>query len=379
MDEKSDPSFLPSSSRYPSSYPVSPSQTPRPTGYPQYSCSSIPSNLGHLPSQYPQSSRLASPYSRATSTPAYSRPRGLRIANLLRPWIPVILYAMTTFGFLLAIAFWKAEVFENLDNLSQWLKTDEYMGYTVIFFLIFLTTIPPLPLYSTLIILSGYTYGPWIGAVISYTASLAGALLVFIGSRAFFRESISRWLSCTITVKRVVKAIEKRPQLLFLIRLAPYPFNVMNCLLAASTTLTLRTYTVCTALSLFKLIVHTSIGSSIRSFAQYHVSKPGQPPHDTSEESMLGHYSTIIGVALCVGIFVYLSYIARRAVDDELDDEPLNREETMAFLSDEEPEDMMSETPFHTLSGTRPASVLSHLDDRFNSGGYEEATLGLGR
>jgi hypothetical protein len=34
---------------------------------------------------------------------------------------------------------------------------------------------------------------------------------------------------------------------------------VMNCLLAASSTLTLKTYTVCTALSLFKVIIHTSL------------------------------------------------------------------------------------------------------------------------
>ncbi|THH33796.1 hypothetical protein EUX98_g402 [Antrodiella citrinella] len=242
----------------------------------------------------------------------------------------------------------------------------------------------PLPLYSTLIILSGYTFGPWTGAIISYLASLAGAILVFMSSRAFFRDAISRWLNCTIIVKRVVRAIEKRPRLLFLIRLAPYPFNVMNCLLAASPTLTLRTYTICTALSLFKVIIHTSIGSSIRSFAEYHVAKPGQPPHDTSDESMLAHYSTILGVTLCVGIFVYLSYVARRAVDDELQDEAINREETMAFLSDDEvaqdSEDMMEESPYSTLH--RPASLprffASGADDRFTNAGYEEATLGLG-
>lgn len=201
-------------------------------------------------------------------------------------------------------------------------------------------------------------------------------------SRAFFRESISRWLSCTITVKRVVKAIENRPKLLFLIRLAPYPFNVMNCLLAASPSLTLRTYTMCTALSLFKLIIHTSIGSSIRSFAEYHVSKPGQPPHDTSEESMLGHYSTIIGVALCVGIFIYLSYIARRAVDDELQDEAMNREETMAFLSDDaqDSEEMMAETSFSNHSASRvslPSRLSFSVEDRFVNGSYEEAAIGL--
>ena len=100
-----------------------------------------------------------------------------------------------------------------------------------------------------------------------------------------------------------MRAIEKRPKLLFLIRLAPYPYNVMNCLLAASPTLTLRTYTLCTSLSLFKLIIHTSIGSSIRSFAEYHVVKPGESTPARADESLLSYYSTIAGVLLCVAIF----------------------------------------------------------------------------
>lgn len=100
----------------------------------------------------------------------------------------------------------------------------------------FLYSSAPLPLYSTLIGLAGYTYGPWTGAVISYWAALAGAVVVFLLSRYLLRETISSWLSCATSIKRVVRAIEKRPKLLFLIRLAPYPYNVMNCLLGASPT-----------------------------------------------------------------------------------------------------------------------------------------------
>jgi len=233
------------------------------------------------------------------------------------------------------LSFWKVQVFQGLDALSHWLQSDPYLGYAVISSLIFITTFPPVPLYSTLVILSGYTFGPWTGAIISYSASLSGALAVFLLSRTFFRPQIQRWLSCTITVQRVVRAIEKRPRLLFLIRLAPYPYNVMNCLLAASPSLTFRTYTICTALSLFKLIIHTSIGSSIHSFADYHVVKPGGVQEQ--EENSLARYSTIAGISLCVAIFLYISYITRRAVNDELeDDAPADSEERVAFLSAEQ-------------------------------------------
>jgi len=46
---------------------------------------------------------------------------------------------------------------------------------------------------------------------------------------------------------------------------------------------------------------------------------------------------TIVGIGLCVVIFVYISFVARRAVDSELDDdedygEARGGEETVAFL-----------------------------------------------
>lgn len=214
-------------------------------------------------------------------------------------------------------------------------------------------SLAPLPLYSTLIVLSGYTFGAWAGAVLSYFAALTGAFVVFVLSRSLFRGLITRWLSNATSVKRVVRAIEKRPQLLFLIRLAPYPYNVMNCLLGASPTLTLRTYLVCTALSLFKVIIHTTLGSSIHSFARYHAQSNSS--HDTvpngeqdlflsdedasaEEENLFGFYAKITGVILAVGVFIYISVVARKAINDELDDDgeelPYHTdEEAVSFLS----------------------------------------------
>ncbi|KAG6890902.1 hypothetical protein C0995_000859 [Termitomyces sp. Mi166 len=289
---------------------------------------------------------------RTLTSSTYIRPRGLRIANLIRPWIPIIMYIITSLAFVVAIALYKDELFLRLDQLSHWLKSDEYTGYAILFWLIFVTTFPPVPLYSTLITLSGYTFGAWTGAFISYFAALSGALTVFLISRIFFRDAISRWLSCTITIRRVVHAVEKRPKLLFLIRLAPYPYNVMNCLLAAAPTLTLRTYTLCTGLSLFKVIIHTSMGSSIASFKDYHgkhQKKPGEP-HEFSAAELW----TILGIVLCIAILIYISIVARKAVNNEIDDdEPaVDAEERVGFLSANDleagrgGEETMVESPF---------------------------------
>ncbi|KZV69121.1 hypothetical protein PENSPDRAFT_581469 [Peniophora sp. CONT] len=260
-------------------------------------------------------------------------PRRVRCMTHLRPWLPLIAYLATTLAFVVAFAFWRTELFQGLDDLSRWLKED-YYGYAALFFLIFATCFPPIPLYSTLIVLSGYTFGAEEGAVLSYCAALSGAVVVFLLSRYVCKDIISRWLASVRSIGRVCRAIEKRPALLFLIRLAPYPYNVMNCLLAASPTLSFRTYVSCTALSLFKVYIHTYLGASIHSFAEYHAHAS---EHGKQDESPLGMYYTVGGVALCVGIIIYLAIVARRAVDCELDGEdelPTHTaEETASFLA----------------------------------------------
>lgn len=259
-----------------------------------------------------------------------SRPQAFHIPDRLKPWLGIGSWVITSIGFLLAIAFWKKEVFTGLDQLSRYLQSLGATGYATLFCLIFITTIPPFPLYSTLIILSGYTFGTWIGAIISYTAALSGAVVVFLVSRWYLRDTMAYLLSHTASLKRIVRAIEKRPKLLLLIRVAPYPYNLMNVLLAASHTLTFSTYFWCTALSLVKVVIHTSVGSGIHSFAGYYRVVPegkDQGGEADEKENGLGKAWTVIGILLCVAILVYLSYVARKAVDEELEDEGVARTE----------------------------------------------------
>ena len=131
----------------------------------------------------------------------------------------------------------------------------------------------------------------------------------------------------------------------------------MNCLLAASPTLTLHTYTVCTALSLFKVIIHTSVGASIHSFKDYHTAPSNE---DQGGADMVARMWTIVGILLCVIILVYLSIVARRAVDDELDDGPVtthDSEETRAFLAPQTSSDLESAHPY-------PSRPMTELPSR---------------
>ena len=62
---------------------------------------------------------------------------------------------------------------------------------------------------------------------------------------------------------------------------------------------------------------------------------------------------TIIGVTLCIAIFIYLAYVARKAVDEELDDEAAEDEERLAFL----PAQRTAERDSHANTGIERLSM----------------------
>lgn len=241
----------------------------------------------------------------------------------LQAYVPLLIWLGISLTSTALVITFHTEVFIGLDHMAAYLQGLGLRGKLMLGSLIFLTTFPPLPLYSTLIMLCGFTFGLWQGFIISYIAALSGAIVVFVLSRSLLREWMVGLLNKSGGLKKVVRAIEKQPKLLFLVRLAPYPYNLMNTLLASSPTLTMRTYVTCTALALPKLLIHTGLGTSIKNFAAYNgaaegVSKEEAAASQTAEN--VKKWAGLVGIGLCIGIMVYLLSVARRAVD-ELDDE----------------------------------------------------------
>ena len=241
----------------------------------------------------------------------------------LQAYVPLLIWLGISLSSTALVITFHTEVFIGLDHMATYLQGLGLWGKVMLGSLIFLTTFPPLPLYSTLIMLCGFTFGLWQGFLISYIAALSGAIVVFTLSRSLLREWMVGLLNKSGGLKKVVRAIEKQPKLLFLVRLAPYPYNLMNTLLASSPTLTLRTYVTCTALALPKLLIHTGLGTSIKNFAAYNGAAPGQSKEDAEASKTaesVKKWAGLVGIGLCVGIMIYLLSVARRAVD-ELDDE----------------------------------------------------------
>ena len=322
-----------------------------------------PQSLSRQNHQYAQGSRRGRSTSASLArSPHYPPPTSSRVDEeagacgcfqdlppRVRIWLSFGAWIATSLGFILAVACYKTEVFTALDNLSLWLVAEGYTGYAYMFSLIVLTTVrtysvyyfgacleyfltssllAPFPLYSTLMMLAGYTWGTWPGFVLSYSASLFGAIVVYFISRHFFGKSLVSLLKHMPSFARTVRAVSRNPKLLFLVRFAPYPYNVMNVLLAASPSLRWRTYIGCTALSLLKVVIHTSIGSGIRSFKGYHGVGEGQGIDGETtdaerQSSYLAKWSTIVGVVLCLLLLFYLGHVARKAVDVELEEDDM--------------------------------------------------------
>lgn len=291
----------------------------------------------------------------------------------LHAYIPLMIWLGVTLLSTAVVVVFHSAVFGMLDALSVALRRRGVVGRVLFGVMIFVTTFPPFPLYSTLVVLSGFAFGMWQGFVVSYVAALLGALTVFSLSRSFLHGWMTRLLRASGGLSKVVRAIEKQPRLLFLVRLAPYPYNLLNTLLASSTVLTLRTYMLCTACALPKLMVHTALGASIKSFAQYHappssgnmgvlVAETHEPEKERAET--VRQVASFVGIALCIGIFFYIYHVTSRAVDDLEDksegeaaaelDELLGTSEELESDKDEAPYSPSQATPIEP-TWVRPA------------------------
>ncbi|CAG8513921.1 13878_t:CDS:2 [Funneliformis caledonium] len=224
-----------------------------------------------------------------------------RFLKELQPWMPFIIWAILSIITLCIFLGYRVEIFLVLDNFAHLVKSMGTSGGMIFYLMIFLTTFPLVIGYSTLITLSGFTFGFRVGFFISYMAALTGAITVFYLSRKWFRKSVRRMLHKNKSLNAVITAVEKKGfKLLFLIRLAPYPYNVLNTLLSA-THLSFKTFVGATALSLFKLMIHVWIGSKLSSFSAHYTLKETNDISTTSNnnsQDVLKAIMMIIGISI---------------------------------------------------------------------------------
>ncbi|CAG8525644.1 6028_t:CDS:2 [Paraglomus occultum] len=249
--------------------------------------------------------------------------------TILQPWAPLITWAVISLCTLCFVVIYRMEVILALERLAEYVKELGIGGAMILYALIYITTFPLVIGYSTLITLSGFTFGIFRGFIISYFAALSGGVTVFAISRKWGNASVRKLLRKNKHMRGIVRAIEKKGfKLLFLIRLAPYPYNVFNTLLSA-TNIPLHTFACATALSLSKLVIHVYIGSTLSSFSA-HFSSEGHEGDGSGGDISNSPLSTadilkiamgIVGIVIGIGVVVYIWFVARRMVKEVEEDE----------------------------------------------------------
>ncbi|KAG0032795.1 hypothetical protein BGZ82_006389 [Podila clonocystis] len=199
------------------------------------------------------------------------------LPDAVRPWFWVGLWLFFALIGIGLFAGFHTKIFQLLDQMAILIKGLGHAGPPLIMIGMFLTAFPPVLGYSSFVTMSGYVYGFTYGFLIAYTSALLGSVTCFYLGRKYFKKQVRTLMAKKQSMKSVVKAVEKRGfKLLVLIRLAPYPFNILNLALSA-THIPLRTFALATALSLTKLTLHVYIGSTLSSLAPTPVTSPAQP------------------------------------------------------------------------------------------------------
>jgi uncharacterized membrane protein YdjX (TVP38/TMEM64 family) len=198
------------------------------------------------------------------------------------------------------------DILTALEELSDWIRDHGIRGFLLITLLVGCTAFPLVPGYGTLTTFAGYVYGFPLGFVPAFCGALVGGTCCFTISRYVGGVRVRTWLNKYKYLAGLIHAVDARGfGLLVLLRLAPYPFNLVNVALSA-TGVTLYGFVVATAVSLVKLLMHTFIGANLERLHNDIIVDP----------TPLRIAGVVASALFGIGMFVYLWYLAKKAIDE---------------------------------------------------------------
>ncbi|CAJ0553579.1 Ff.00g120910.m01.CDS01 [Fusarium sp. VM40] len=226
-------------------------------------------------------------------------------------------------------------------------------GWILAFMLVFVTSFPPIVGYSTASTIAGFVYGFPLGWPIVASGCTAGALCAFLASRTVLSGYVDRMVGRDhrfVALGQVLR--QEGIWYLTAIRFCPLPFSLSNGFLATIPSITPLAFTISTALSSPKLLVHVFIGSRLALLAE-------KGDKMTAGSKAINYLSMILGgtVGLVVGLIIYRRTMARA--------EELSRQEGLnpSGLAAEEGEAGYADSDNSPLMDPEDAAVLMSDDD----------------
>ncbi|KAM0241112.1 hypothetical protein ACHAPO_001914 [Fusarium lateritium] len=226
-------------------------------------------------------------------------------------------------------------------------------GWILAFLLVFVTSFPPIVGYSTASTIAGFVYGFPLGWPIVASGCTAGALCAFLASRTVLSKYVDRMVGQDhrfVALGQVLR--QEGIWYLTGIRFCPLPFSLSNGFLATIPSITPLAFTISTALSSPKLLVHVFIGSRLALLAE-------KGDKMSAGSKAINYLSMLLGgaVGLGVGLIIYRRTMAR--AEELAQQEGLNP----AGASVEEGEAGYADSDNSPLMDPDDAAVLMSDDD----------------
>ena len=196
-------------------------------------------------------------------------------------------------------------------DLFDWLRQAGTLGvlvYALVFALAAICLVPG----SILTVGAGVAYGLVWGTVIASTASAAAATAAFLVARTVARQRVARWAASDPRFAALDAAVgDHGLKLVILVRLSPLiPFNVLNYALGV-TRVRLRDYALGSFLGMLPVtLLYVYLGSLA---GQLTVLARG-----ATSGGPWQHVTQVLGLAATVVATIYVTRLARRALDSAL-------------------------------------------------------------
>ncbi|KAJ3106056.1 Tlg2-vesicle protein [Phlyctochytrium planicorne] len=202
-----------------------------------------------------------------------------------------------------------------------------FTGYLIMGLLVFSACFPPLIGYGSYLVMCGFIFGfPW-GFFPAYIGALIGAVLCFLGARKFLgRHYRDYFLSKYPKLKVVEAAIEKGGlKLIVLIRLAPYPFGIINVIFS-TTSISVYRFAAATSIAATKNMIHVYIGSTLQSLVDIGGGRgkdkppkdpnapPGEGDGQSSTSKIVEVAFMVAGIVFAIGGMAYMTHLLQKEI-----------------------------------------------------------------
>jgi len=247
---------------------------------------------------------------RSSPSPAITAAADSEKPSRLRKWrrrlpslIPAALFVAVYIVSIVLFIVYRKQAIPHLLDFGHTIKGLGFGGVVIVVLCVFLTSFPPIPGYGILTGLSGVIYG-WIGFFPVYIGAALGAFTCFGLFRRFSFNYAQRLVDANPKASAAVRAMEAQGfKMLFFVRLAPYPYNLMNSLFGASR-VPFWHFAVATLLTLPKILVDVLLGANLAIVSS----------------SLLDHPTVVNWVIfsvlalIAISVTLWIGWVARRAV-----------------------------------------------------------------